>query len=240
MCGLLICLLLYNSTVVRGTQARPAVELPPAGCPHSSAPVIVVADGSSDWPAQAADSIVTRLKSRIGPCYMVEVARFNAGPALRLGFALKGSERDLVMVKPRVPLRDMMEEGLSSLIAYPRPRAMVVIAHAQTQPTSVSAGRLLELAQQSAIRVHTIHLASSHRERGVFRRLTQPANTGISHLAQKLGQAEAGYSASDTARLLKRVADGTGGTACSAEGETTQIACADAIAEDLASDRRRD
>ncbi len=121
-----------------------------------------------------------------------------------------------------------METGFGLLMGSPPPHAMVIIAYEQFYPTSVPTSRLLELARRSETTVHTIHLASNQAQGP--HGFGQQLRTGVAWVVERLMLHERGYSAGDTARLLKLMSGATGGTACVAEDESTGMACADAIA----------
>ncbi len=231
---LLISLVLTGIIEAPGAKSRALVEIQETRCDQPVAAVIIVAEGSSGWQGEAANDIVGELKAVLGSCHALQVARFDAGPALQLGFTVEGARRDLVMVRPRTPMREAMETAFALLISAPSPRTMVVIAHEQFYPTTVSTGRLLELSRRSETKVHTIHLVSNRDKGGVFRRLGRSLRNGIVWLVETLGLEERGYSARDTSRLLKRMADATGGNACvAAADEASGITCADAIAAEI-------
>lgn len=133
-----------------------------------------------------------------------------------------------------MPMRDTMEASLVQLLDALSPRTMVVIAHEQFYPSSVSTG-LLELARLSKTRVHTIHLPSRRERVGMLGRIGRSLRNGTVWLIENLAVEERGYSARDTARLLKIMADSTGGTACVAGGERTFGECARAVAAEIGS-----
>ena len=58
--------------------------------------------------------------------------------------------------------------------------------------------------------------------------------TRVGNLKNALRQTLPGYSATDTARMLNRISDATGGRTCAAQDEAAQMQCADNIAADLA------
>jgi hypothetical protein len=167
----------------------------------------------------------------------LEEARFDAEPALNAGFVVERARRDLVAVRPRLPLRDVIESSIQKLMPYAGPHVILVIAHAESEPTSVTTGYLLDLAQQWSVLIHTIHLVSSRPRRRSCRLAAELIGSSVANARRALGQAEPGYSARDTARMLKVISDGTSGTACASEDDLTLTRCADAIAEDIA---RRD
>jgi len=230
--GLLLCLF-FNSFVTPSGNGRSGIEPGTTGCFQALAPVTVIADGNSDWAGESANKIVGRLTSQIGACNPVQLRRFDAEPAFQTGFSGDNDFPDLILVKPQIPMRDVIEEALASLVVSPHPRTVVVIAHAQTRPTTVSTDRLLELARQAGATIHTIHLARRPGEPSVLKHFTRSVKWGVSKLSQDLGMAETGYSAPDTARLLKLLANGTGGTACEATAQAAQLTCADAVADAL-------
>jgi hypothetical protein len=201
-------------------------------CEQQTAPVILIVDGSSEWSGQVATRIAGELNASLGSCRPLEVARFDADPALQTGFAVEGLDRDLVTVKPRISMREAMEAGFLRLIDAPGPHTMVVIGHEQFCPTSVSQGRLLKLARHTKTTVHTIHLASTPTRSGVFTRLGRSLRNGAVG-AVELSLGERGYSPRDTARLLKVMADATGGKACVTTEQPAEIDCAHAVAGEI-------
>lgn len=229
----LLSLVVAGTIEVPGAKSLTLVETREIHCDQQAAAVVLVADGSSGWQGEAAIKIVDELNATLDSKRALREARFDAEPTPQLGFTVKGARRDLVMVRPRTPMREAMETGFTWLITVPRPRTMVVIAHEQFYPTKVSTGRLIELARRSGTKVHTIHLASSRGEAGVFRHLGRSLKNGIVWFAEVLVLDERGYSARDTERLLKLMADSTGGKECVAADERSGIACADAIAGEL-------
>ena len=131
-------------------------------------------------------------------------------------------------------MRDSMEAAFARLLDVPGPRTMVVIAHEQYYPSSLSKDRLLELARRSETTVHTIHLSSMRVTAGVCRKVRRSLGNGIVWLVETLGMQERGYSARDTARVLKMISDATGGTACEISGEKTWTQCARTVAAEIA------
>jgi hypothetical protein len=196
-------------------------------------PVIVVSEGSSGWAGQSAEKIIGDLKSLTGSCHALEVIRFDAEPALQHGFLITGARRDLVVVRPRTPMKDTMEVAFAGLMHSPTPHTMVVIAHEEFYPSSVSKGRLLELAHHSETTVHTIHLSSRRERIGAFRRLVRSLRNGAVWVVGRVGLEVRGYSARDTARLLESMAGATGGTACAIGEQQTSADCATIIAAEI-------
>jgi hypothetical protein len=235
MHALLITLFLTGSGDAHGMKTQALAQPPEIHCNQPLTPVILVADGSSDWPGQAASRIAGELKVELDSCRRLEMARFDAGPVLETSFAVTGENRDLVMVKPRTPMREAMETGFLWLIDAPSPHTMVVIAHDQFYPTSLSPDRLLDLARRTETKVHTIHLESTPTRREVFRRLGRSLRQRLVWGVEVLGLGERGYSPADTARLLKVMADATGGKTCVATGERAGIDCARLVATEIVS-----
>jgi len=230
---LLLTLLLSGPIGAHGTKPEGAASQRDIHCEQAPAPVVVVVDGTSEWPGRAANRIVGELKLELGSRHPLQVARFDAKPAPQLGFTVKGANRDLVKVRPRTPMREAMAAGFARLISAPNPRTMVVIAHEQLYPTTVSTDGLIELARRSGTKVHTIHLASNRAQGGVPRRLGRSLKNAIVWLVEALVLKERGYSSRDTARLLKAMADATGGKACVAGGERTGSDCAKSVAAEI-------
>ncbi len=231
----LLLLFLCGLIGAQGAKPQAAVAQRDPHCGQPLTPLILVADGSSNWAGEAANRVVGEFKALLGSCHPLQVARFDAEPVLQHGFSVTGANRDLVVVRPRTPMREAMEASLARLIDAPRPHTMVVLAHEQFYPTTVSTGRLLELARRSETQVHTIHLLSSRERVGVFRRLGRSLRNGIIWLVEALGLEERGYSARDTARLLQVMVDATGGQACVTGDERTGIDCARLIAAEIVS-----
>jgi hypothetical protein len=102
----------------------------------------VVADGTPGWQRQQADKILDELNALLSSPHPILVARSDAEPVLRHGFAVRAANRDQVMVSPRTPMRDTMEMGFALLRETPRPRTMIVIAQQQLYPTAIRARRL--------------------------------------------------------------------------------------------------
>jgi hypothetical protein len=149
----LLTAIVAGSIGVQGTKcADPGGRPPP--------PVFVVADGTPGWQRQQADRILDELNARLSSPHLLLVARFDAEPVPRNGFAVRKADRDLAMVSPRTPMRDTMEVGFALLRETPSPRTMIVIAQQQFYPTSVPTSFLLESARNSASRIYSIHLAS--------------------------------------------------------------------------------
>ena len=73
----------------------------------------MVADGTPGWQRQQADKILDELNALLSSPHPLLVARFDAEPVLRHGFAVRGANRDLVRVSPRTPMRDTMEVGFA-------------------------------------------------------------------------------------------------------------------------------
>ena len=232
MYALLLTLLLDASFKAFDAKPQPAMEVHDTICEQSSAPVILVADGGSDWAAEASDRLVRELKAELGSFRLLEVGRFDAEPTLQSGTAVNGLNHDFVLVRPRTPMREVMEAGFIRLMDATSPRTMVVIAHAQFNSTSVSTNDLIDLARRSNTKVYTIHLRS-RRANSAFRSLGQSLRNRMSRLSESLGHAESGFSVRDTAQLLQAMADATGGTACTTSGEQREVDCARLVAAEI-------
>jgi len=209
------------------TNALPAEEPNDASNDRSPGTVVVVADARSDWHGVATNRIVTELTAKLGRSQSVQVVRFDAEPAFQNEQTVEGANRDLIVVRPRMPLKEVIEKGLLALITIPGPRTMIIVGHDQLYPSIVSADRLWDLARQWEIQVHTIYVGSNGKEIGV-RRLGR----GMRNLF-KPDSKEPGESARDTRRFLRLMADVTGGEACVANDGATGIAAADAIATEV-------
>jgi hypothetical protein len=186
--------------------------------------IVVVAGARQDRHGVATNRIVSDLTAELGPWQSVQVVRFDAEPVLQNEYTVEGANRDLVVVKPRTPLKDAMEAGLLALITIPGPRGMIIVAHDQLYPSIVSADRLWDLARQWDIQVHTIYLGSNANETAV-RRLARRMRNVFNQDSKEHGE-----SPRDTRRFLHLMADVTGGEACVANDEATGIAAANAIA----------
>ena len=230
MNALLFFMLLAGSTDVPATKLQAPTELPR----DTSGTAILVADGAPGWASQQADKIIRELNARLDSSPALQVARYDAEPMSEHGYAVSGASGDLVMVRPRTPMRDAMEMGFALLMDAPRPHTMVVIANEQFYPTSVFASRLLELAQRSESRVHTILLASSPDQPRGSVHFGQHLMNGAAWVVERIALRQRAYSVRDTSRFLKAMSDATGGTFCVANDERTGMACADAIPTTMA------
>jgi len=193
--------------------------------------ILVVAEARSSWHGETANRIVEELTRALGPSQSIQVVRFDAEPTAQSDQTIQGLNRDLIVVRPYTPMKEAMETGLLRLITIPGARSMIVVAHNQLHPSSLSTDPLWELAREWEIQIHTIHLASDDKEIGV-RRLGKRLRNGISN-AFKRGPEQHGESARDTRRFLHFMADVTGGKACVANDEMTGIAAANAIAGEI-------
>jgi hypothetical protein len=196
--------------------------------------VILIADGSDGWVGQTANAIIGEITASLGANHVLQVVRFDAEPVLQNEACMRGSDLDSFFIRPRTPMRDTMEAAFARRLDAPGPRTVVVIAHEQFYPSSVSTDRLLDLARRSEATVHTIHLSSTRETSGVSRKVRRSLSNGIVWLVETLGMQERGYSARDTARLLKIMADATGGTSCETNGELTWTHCARTVAAEIA------
>jgi hypothetical protein len=196
--------------------------------------VILIADGSDGWVGQTANAIIGEITASLGANHVLQVVRFDAEPVLQNEACVRGSDLDSFFIRPRTPMRDTMEAAFARLLDASGPRTVVVIAHEQFYPSSLSTDRLLDLARRSEATVHTIHLSSMRETAGVSRKVRRSLSNGIVWLVETLGMQERGYSSLDTARLLKMMAEATGGTACEISGEKTWTQCARTVAADIA------
>ena len=227
---LLLTVIVAGSIGFHGTkfQTTPMEGVDPRGRPPR--PVFVVADGTPGWQRQQADKILDELNALLSSPHPLLVARFDAEPVLRHGFAVRGANRDLVTVSPRTPMRDTMEVGFALLRETPCPRTMIVIAQQQFYPNSVPTSHLLDSARDSATRIYSIHLASEPEQASGPRRFARSVRNGFFSVFERVALRQRAYSAGDTSRLLKLLSDATGGLACVADDEQSGIACAGAIA----------
>lgn len=226
MKNLFLTILFAVAIELLGTNALAAGEQD-ASHRRPSGTVIVVAEASQDRHGVATNRIVSELTAALGPSQSIQVVRFDAEPTLQNEQTVQGLNRDLVVVTPRMPLKDVVEKGLLALIDIPGPRTMIIVGHEQLYPSIVSADRLWALARQWKIQVHTIYVGSDDKETGVRRLGRRMKN------AFKQDPKEPRESARDTRRLLHLLADVTGGEACVANDEATGIAAADAIASEI-------
>ena len=226
MKNLFLTILFAAAIELPGTNAL-AGEQDDASNHRPSGTVIVVAEASQDWHGVATNRIVSELTAALGPSQSVEVVRFDAEPTLQNEQTVQGMNRDLVVVTPRMPLKDVIEKGLLALIEMPGPRTMIIVGHEQLYPSIVSADRLWELARQWNIQVHTIYVGSNDKETGV-RRLGRRIKNAF-----KQDPKEPRESARDTRCFLHLMADATGGEPCVANNEATGIAAANAIATEI-------
>lgn len=226
MNAFLFFLLLAGPTDVPGAK----LQTPTERQHETSRTAIVIADAAPGRESQESIKILGELNAKLDSSPALQVASYDAEPMSEQGFAVGGANRDLVMLRPRTPMRDAMEIGFAALMEAPRPHTMVVIAHEQFYPTSVSTGRLLELAQRSGARVHTILLTSSPDQATEGRGLGRHLRTGVVWVIERIALRQRAYSVRDTARFLKTMSDTTGGKSCVAEDERTGMACAETIA----------
>jgi hypothetical protein len=201
--------------------------------------ILIVAAARSSRHGEAAERIVDELGRVLCPSQTVRVVRFDAEPTFQNERTIQGANPDLMIVRPYTPLKEAIEMGLRELVTIPGRRDMIVVAHDQAYPSSVSTDSLWELARQWEIHVYTIHLATGDNETRV-RRLGRRLRNGISG-AFKRGPDQQGNSAHDTRRFLHFMADATGAKACVANDENTGTAAAHAIADEILSgpDRER-
>src|SRR5581483_1116085 len=197
-----------------GLESHAKPERIDADCAATPASVVLVVDGSSAWPGQAANRISDQLVALFGPRVRLAVARFDTEPTLQSGFSVRPQNRELVVVRPRTPLREAMEEGFVWLMEAHRPHFMIVIAHDQFYPTSTSKGRLLELARSSDTRVHAIQLSSDRSAEGGSRRPVSWLKSATAGLLERVALRERSYSTRDTERLLDALTDAQGGNDC--------------------------
>ena len=205
-------------------QKIPLTLLESGGQPIGA--IFVVADGAPEWPRSQANKILEALAEQLLLSRPLRVAWFDAEPTLPHAFAVRDHHQELVRTIPRTSMRDTMELGFASLLDAPRPCAMIVIAREQFYPTSVPLGRLLELARQSATRIHTIHQASGSDQPHAPRQAMRSVGNGFLHIFERLVIGQWAYSPVETARQLKLMSDATGGCACVAEDEQAGIRCA--------------
>ncbi len=230
---LLFILFLSHPGEMHGTGLAAKVTDSEMLCDRRPA-IIMIADGSVGWAGKTANGIIGEIAASLDSSHVLQTVRFDAEPVLQHAFYTRRSELDLVSIRPRTPMRDSMEAAFARLLDVPGPRTMVVMAHEQYYPSSVSIDRLLELARRSETTVHTIHLSSMRETAGVCRNVRRPLSNGIAWVVATLGMQERGYSARDTARVLKMMSDATGGTACEISREKTWTQCARTVAAEIA------
>jgi len=200
-------------------------------CGQARGSIVVLAEGSEGWQGRAADRLVAGFDSALGFCQVVQVLRFDAEPSTNAELSVEGADGDLVVLRPRTPLRDAAVTGFQWLSKMPGPRSMILIAHEQFYASAVSADQLIALAHRSQTTIHTVHIAPKSQNGGFFRHLKQVFKDGCIWLFDSIGEDEHSYSAAYTGRLLKRIANATEGIACVAEVEPGEPSCLNLIAD---------
>jgi hypothetical protein len=203
-------------------------------CEHARGSIVVLAEGGQGWQGRAADKLMARFDPGRGSCGVVRVLRFDTEQPATAELSVDGADGDLLVLRPRTPLRDAAVTGLHWLSGMPGPRSMILIAHEQFYASAVSTDQLIELAHESKTTIHTVHIAPKNRGGGFFRHLKQAFIDGGIWLFETIGEDEHSYSAGYTARLLKRLASATEGSACVAQAEPEVAACLNLIADRVA------
>jgi hypothetical protein len=213
-------------------EATPNGRMPAAIDPNARPmrSVAVVADGLPGWQRQQSDRILNELTTRLSAAGPLLVTWFGAEPVERQEFAIRDTNREVLTAKPRTAMRDAMESALAALADAPRPHVMVVIAQEEFYPSSVPASRLLELARISATRIYAIDLPAEPDQANGPHHVSRSVTHGLLSLFERAMVRERAYTASDTARLLKRMSEATGGCACAAANQDSGTACASAVA----------
>jgi hypothetical protein len=191
-------------------------------------PVVVVSDGSSEWTGQSARRVVESLRASMSSCRVVQVVPFDAEPA-------RGDGGDLLVFGARTPMREAIDAGFAHLAEAPGPRTMVVVAHEQFYPSGVPGRRLLDLARRTHTTVHTIYVERRHDQEAFDRRLNRRLRSRFVWFVETFVVDERGYSARETARLLKTMASATGGTACTVDDGEPSPECIARVTAGIAS-----
>jgi hypothetical protein len=192
--------------------------------------VVVVADGSRSWSGVEADATVEQLQFELDSKWSVHVARFDSERTQDGDLVVAGSNRDLVQVRPRTPMKEAIALTLNDPAVRDRVSAMVVIAHAQVTPTYVETDRLIESLRRSGIQVYAIHLSGRKRP-SAFRRLGYAVTAGTVWIIQALIEEDReAQSSKTTAGTLKFMSGETGGLSCAAPDRRAALGCAETIA----------
>gem|GEM_PF-2297748 len=207
----------------RGTTALPLVE-------SHAATVAVVAYGGGGWQTQRANKVIDELTVALGPAYALEVARYDAAPAVERQFAVRGANHDTVVVPPRTPLREVLEQSFVSLMKSAPPHDMIVIAYDEFYPSSVTKSQLLAMAQRSGTRVHAIEMVSNQADGQKSRTIGRGLKNALAWSVERIWLRQQSHSPRDTATLLRLLAAKTGGTTCAAGDVFAALDCADTIA----------
>lgn len=201
-----------------------------ARCGPQLGSIVVLAEGSESWQGRVAEKLAAKFDSALGSCQVVQVLRFDAEPSATAEVSVEGVDGDLLVLRPRTPLRDAAVAGLQWLSRMPGPRSLILIAHEQFYASAVSADQLIALAHRSKTTLHTVHIASREGRGGIFKRLKQALRDGTIWLMESIGEPEHSSSAGATGDFLKRLAIATEGTACVAEVEQAESSCVSLIA----------
>jgi hypothetical protein len=193
--------------------------------------IVVVADGSRTWSGAASDAIIERLRSELGQSWSVHVARFDVEPSGPPEIALKGSNKDLVQVRPRTPMKEAIALAMNERAHVDGLSAIVVIARGQLYPTYVRTEKLASALRQSNLPVYTIHLTGVKHRGNVLRRICRGISTGAAWAIEALIEEDREvYSTKDTGRVLNMLSDATGGKAYTALNQQTGLLCATSVA----------
>jgi hypothetical protein len=234
-------LLLVFGAAADRTQAGTPIDAQSRGiqCQQKRGSVAVVTDGGAGMQGHDADRQGGHFEPAPGSCQAVRVLRFDAEPASAAEVSVEGMNADLVVLRPRTPMREAIVSGIEWLKDMPEPHTMIVIAHEQFYPTAVSADDLVKLAYDTQTTIHTVHIASRQRSGGILRRLGRALKDSSTRLAEATEEDEHSDSSFSTARLLKRLAGATGGHACAAADGVGEAACQDSIASATGNSERR-
>lgn len=225
MNGFLLALFLggFSESGTRGMLALPPRE-------SHAAVVAVVADGAEGWSAKRANKAIDELTVALGPSYDLKVARYDAAPVVERQFAVRGANRDTIMVTPRTPLREVMEQSFALSMRSAHPHDMVVIAYEEFYSSAVSTSHLVAIAQRSGMRVHAIEMASDQPDGPKNRTIGRGLKNALAWIVERIWLRQQSHSPRDTASLLRLLAAKTGGTACVAGDAFAALDCADTIA----------
>jgi hypothetical protein len=226
--NLFLISLLLVGMVEPKPKSPAAAPQQPFDCSQSTGDVVVVADGSPGWSGDAADEIVDQLRAKLVPCRSVYVAWFDAEPAH--GVSPKTADEHVLRLQPRTPMKDAVSIALKAREGAGPTRVMILVAHKQSYPTYVGTNDLISSLRRSEVTVHTIELAKG-AQGSVLQRFGRTVTSGFVWLVEALIEEDRqDYSAEDTARMLKRISEETGGQACVASDRETGLRCAEAVA----------
>jgi hypothetical protein len=195
---------------------------------------LLVIDGSPGLPAGSIDAITNTLKSELPRSVSMRMAFFDAEAASgqKGGAEVRKSGSEILQVRPRTPLREVLASSISLFGSGAAAGDIVLIVHEESYPSSISAKRLVESAQQAEIGVYAILLAEPTENPGMVRRVGQAFRSAALWLVEGLLD-EPRNPKRKTAALLKEIAEGTRGYTCAVTDETSANACAATIVSRL-------